>query len=283
MRVLITGGGGLVGGHLATRLALGHEVHTADRHERHPTAATGHVVELSDVSATARLFAEVEADLVIHTAYSTADLDRDVVEASASVLDACVETGAALIHISTDAVFSGTHAPYREDAVAHPVHPYGVAKRRVEEMVAERLPAAAIVRPSLIVHLDPDGPDAATAWVVDANRRGDPVTLFHDEIRSAVRLVDLLDVLEALVALPADRRGGIWHVAGPQPMSRAELGRLITEIFELDPTLIRVASASTLASPRPRDVSLNADRVRGELHLVPLPVATVPVHGQANR
>lgn len=284
MRVLVTGGSGMLGGHLARRLlVLGHEVHTADRHERAPDGARVHVVELSSPGAFASVVAEVRPGLVVHTAYSMEDLQRDVVVAGEMVLDACVEHGADLIHMSTDAVFDGQHPPYGESDVARPVHPYGVAKKQVEELIAARLPLAAVVRTSLIAHLDAEGPDSATAWVLDANRRGEPTTLFHDEYRTVVRLVDLLDVLVELVALPSDRRQGIWHVAGPERLSRVELGMIIAELFGLDPALMRAASASIIAAPRPRDVSLRADRVRDELHLVPLPVATVPSHGQQQR
>lgn len=283
MRVLVTGGSGLVGGHLTRRLVGRHELHTADRHPGRIEGATTHLVELSDVAAFAAVMDAAAPEVVVHTAYSTADLDRDVVAAGRTVIDACAASGASLIHISTDAVFSGRNAPYDEAAIPHPVHPYGVAKREVETYLAERHPTAAVIRTSLIVHLAADGPDGATAWVVDANRRGERVTLFHDEYRTAVRLADLLDVLEALVELPVPQRGGVWHVAGPERLSRAELGAVIAGVFDLDPSLIDAASAAEMAAPRPRDVSLRGTRVRDELHLVALPVATVPVHGQAQR
>lgn len=284
MRVLVTGGSGMLGGHLARRLgSAGWEVHTVDRHERAPVGAVSHVAELSVAGRFDEVVAATRPDLVVHTAYSMEDLDRDVVAASENVIDACATHDVALVHMSTDAVFDGEHAPYCEQDVPRPVHPYGVAKRQVELLIAERLPAAAVVRTSLIAHLDPAGPDSATAWVVEANRRGEPVTLFHDEYRSVVRLVDLLDVLMAVVELPAEARSGHWHVAGPQRMSRAELGAVIAEVFGLDRSLIRTASADTVTASRPRDVTLSAERVRRELHLSPLPVATVPHHGQQQR
>jgi len=283
MRIVVTGGSGLLGGHVAGRLGTAHDVHTADRHPGLIDGATAHLVELSDGAAVDRLIGELRPELVIHTAYSTSHPDRDIVAAGRSVVDACTRFGADLIHISTDAVFSGRNPPYSETATPHPVHSYGVAKRRVEEDIATRLPDAAVIRTSLIVHLDPSRPDGATAWVVDANRRGERVTLFEDEFRTAVRLVDLVDVLLALVERPSDRRRGIWHVAGPERLSRTELGAIVATAFDLDVALIDTASAATLSAPRPRDVSLSAARVRDELHLVALPVATVPSHGQAQR
>jgi dTDP-4-dehydrorhamnose reductase len=282
-RVLITGGGGMLGGSVATALAgLGHEVHTADRHDRAPVDVVRHVAELSAPGAFDAVVAAVRPDLVVHTAYSMEDLDRDVVVATTNVAAACAAHGAGLLHISTDAVFDGEHPTYAEGDVPEPVHPYGVAKRRVELEVLDAVPDATIVRTSLIVHLDPEMPDSATAWVVDANRDGRTVTLFTDEVRTAVRLVDLTAVVVELVDLdPSDRRG-FWHVAGPERLSRADIGAVIATAFDLDRDLIAHAPSSSVAGPRPRDVSLSAARAAAELSVRPAPVATLPRHGQAH-
>jgi dTDP-4-dehydrorhamnose reductase len=119
--------------------------------------------------------------------------------------------------------------------------------------------------------------------VVDANRAGRTVTLFTDEVRSAVRLVDLTDVVVELATMPAAARRGIWHVAGPERLSRAQIGAVIADAFDLDPSLIAHAPSSTVAGPRPKDVSLVAERVRRELSWAPMPIATLPGHGQAQR
>jgi dTDP-4-dehydrorhamnose reductase len=281
-RVLVTGGGGMLGGALSLALvASGHEVHTADRHDRGPDGVVRHVAELSTPGAFDAVVGDVRPDLVVHTAYSMEDLDRDVVAATTNVAFACAAHGAGMLHISTDAVFDGEHPLYAEDDVPEPVHPYGVAKRAVEEVVLDAVADATVVRTSLIVHLDADLPDSATAWVVDANRDGREVTLFTDEVRSAVRLVDLTAVLVELVGLDPAARRGIWHVAGPERLSRAEIGEVIAAAFDLDRSLIRHAPSSTVAGPRPRDVSLSAQRVAAELSVRPAAIATLPRHGQA--
>jgi dTDP-4-dehydrorhamnose reductase len=274
----------MLGGAVATALvAAGHEVHTADRHDRAPADVAGHVAELSRPGAFESVVAAVVPDLVIHAAYSMEDLERDVVAATTNVADACREHGCGLLHISTDAVFDGEHAPYDEEDVPRPIHPYGHAKRAVELVVAEAVPDATVVRTSLIVHLDREHPDSATAWVVDANRAGRPVTLFVDEVRTAVRLVDLVAVLVELVDREPPARAGIWHVAGPDALSRAEIGAVIASAFDLDASLVRHAPSSSVAGPRPRDVSLRARRMAAELSVRPAPIATVPSHGEAHR
>lgn len=282
-RILVTGGSGMLGGSVSVALLeLGREVATADRHDRGPADVERHVAELSVPGAFDAVVATVEPDLVVHTAYSMEDLDRDVVAATTNVAVACAAHGVGLLHISTDAVFDGERPTYAEGDIPSPVHPYGVAKRQVELVVLDTVPDATIVRTSLIAHLHPDTPDSATAWVVDANRAGRAVTLFTDEVRTAVRLVDLTAVLVELIALAPSARSGIWHVAGPERLSRADIGEVIATTFDLDRSLIAHAPSASVAGRRPRDVSLSAARAEARLSVRPAAIATLPGHGQAH-
>jgi dTDP-4-dehydrorhamnose reductase len=281
VRVLVTGAGGLVGGALCVALTSNHQVHGTVRSRAVPSGVTGHQVELSEPGEFARLVERIRPDCVVHAAYSTAHLERDVVRATEQVASGCARHGVRLINLSTDAVFDGEHAPYAETDRPEPVHAYGRAKRDAELLVRATVPDGSIVRTALIAHLDANCPDTATQWMLDAQRRGDPVTLFVDEIRTVVRLDDLVDTLAELVALDPGRCSGVWHVAGPDRLSRWDLGQIVADRLGLDRSLLIPGRASSMGEPRPRDVSLSCDRLAGELSSRPRPVATVPPHGQA--
>ncbi len=275
MRVLVTGGGGLLGSQLLRDAPSGLELYATVRTRPLPgdVIATVCPVELSDPEAGVALAREVRPDVIVHTAYGTADLDRDVVAATNVVAQAAAEAGAQLLHVSSDVVFDGEHAPYDEAAAPAPVHAYGRAKARAEQIVLERCPDAAVVRTSLIVR--PDPPDPVTEWLVDGLRAGRPVTLYGDEWRCPILVEDLAAMIWEVVGLPRAESRGVWHLVGPEALTRAQLGRRLARRLGLDEsTLIEVPSPAPVAGGegRPRDLRLGADRARSMLVHRPSPV-----------
>lgn len=258
-RVLVTGGAGLLGSALLRAAPSDVEPHATRR--RTPVSAEGveaHSVDLADAEATRDLWRRVRPDVVIHTAYSYDEGERDVWEATRSVVAACRETGAALVHLSSDVVLGGEHAPYDEAAEPAPVHDYGRWKARAEAHVRAETPGAAVIRTSLIVGVDPL--DRGSAWIVGALGRGEPVRLFVDELRCPTAADDLAAQLWEVAALPAEERGGVWNLAGPEAVSRHTLGVLVALRHGLDPAAIVPARSADHPAPRPRDLRLTTAR-----------------------
>ena len=64
------------------------------------------------------------------------------------------------------------------------------------------------------------------------------------------------DLAEAIWGLVADRAAGVVHLAGPERLSRAQIGLRCAEHLGLSADLVRTASAADHPQPRPRDLSL---------------------------
>jgi len=257
LTVLVTGGSGTV----ATALLAGAPEHVtvhATWRSRPPSGpATPHRIELTDAAAVAALVADTAADVVVHTAYSMSER-ADVVDTTACVAAACAASGAALVHLSTDAVFDGDHPPYREGDRPSPVSDYGAWKLEAEELAVAGVPDVCITRTSLVVGIDP--PDPASARLLESVRAGEGATLFHDELRQPILAADLAAELWALVALERSGRAGIWHLPGAEVLSRLELGERVCERVGLPSTGLRPGSQADHPGRRPRDLTMLAGR-----------------------
>ena len=104
-------------------------------------------LDITDAAAVLRTVEERRIDVIVNCAAYT-DVERaEEDEARADLLNhkaaaylaaAAKETGATLIHVSTDYVFDGTaHLPYTEDAPTAPLGVYGRTKLAGERAVAE--------------------------------------------------------------------------------------------------------------------------------------------------
>lgn len=270
LRVLVTGGAGLLGSTLLRIAPSTAELH-ATRRRTAVQGANAHTIELSEADAVVALWRRLRPELVIHTAYSATDGERDILEATRSVVAGCEAVGAGLIYLSTDALLDGESGPYAEAAEPAPVHEYGEWKARAERLVRERIPRAAVVRTSLISCFAPLDPRGAS--IAEGLRARRPVTLFVDELRCPIAAVDLARQIWEIAALPVEERGGVWHLAGPEALSRYALGLLVAAHQGLDPAGITPARSTDAPVRRPRDVRLLTARADAALQTRARPVS----------
>lgn len=219
-RILVTGGSSYLGQHLVPRTV---EVHNCiyTYFSQNPLDLPGGVwLDIRDKESTTRLVHDCHPDVIIHTAGSNRSEDmEDVITLGAeNITSAAKQADARLIHISTDVIFDGSQAPYREVDPPSPIHAYGRAKAVAEGIVSGH-DNHVIIRTSLIYGLAVM--DLSTKWIVNALEAGESITLFNDQLRNPVWVETLS---RACLELCDSQFTGIINIAGRQQMSRAELG-----------------------------------------------------------
>lgn len=253
-RLLVTGASGTLGQHVARlALAAGWEVTGTFFTAPRPAPIAWRRLDVTDRAAVAALVAELRPDAIIHTAYQARGpaLWAATADGAANVALAAARAGVRLVHLSTDALFDGTAAPYDERARPSPITPYGAAKAAAETAVAAIAPGAAIVRTSLILSHDPLDPQQQ---LVLALLDGQPGRLFTDEVRCPIAAEDLA---AALLELVADDFAGVINVAGPEALSRYALGRLVAAAHGRSPEAVPAGTLAASGLHRPADVRLD--------------------------
>ncbi|MFF0746712.1 SDR family oxidoreductase [Streptomyces sp. NPDC004111] len=261
MTILIIGGSGLLGTELIRQAAAAEHTTAATFVTRPGSIAqvAWHALDLRHPEQLEAVVAEVAPRLIINATSGGPDW-AVTAEGPIRVAMAAVRHGCRLVHVSSDAVFSGTRVHYDESCLPDPVTPYGAAKAAAETGVRLVASDAVIARTSLIIG-DLRSPHVQLVHDLSAGTRNG--VLFTDDIRCPVHVTDLA---AALLELALGESNGVHHLAGADAVSRHELGILIAERDGLDASRLPVGLRADTLLPGALDVRLNSRTTQHRLH-----------------
>lgn len=213
MKILITGANGQLGRALQNVL-IDHHLILVDLPE----------IDITERSALASVFDAGQPDLVIHCAAYT-DVDgcaRDPILAhrvnalgTQNVALACQAAGIAMVHISTNEVFSGEDpAGYEEWMPLSPRNPYGKSKAAGERHVLSLLNRFYIVRTAWLYA--PGGRNFIHAILRRAREEGS-IRVVTDEVGNPTYVADLAEAIGRLISTD---QYGIYHFVNSGACSR---------------------------------------------------------------
>jgi len=229
-----------------------------------------------DVTNVEAVMAWVEAHrpalIVNAAAFTGVDLAEGEREAAYAVnaagashlAEAAAETGADLIHVSTDFVFDGRLGrPYIEADAAAPLNLYGASKLEGERQVLDQHPQALVLRTAWL--LGGQGGSFIDAMLKRAATRQD-LRVVADQTGSPTDVHDLARAI--VVAAERLARGAtpqqVYHVAGSEAATWHEIAEAAVEAWARlsGQTPRRVAAIATsewpCAARRPQDSRLDS-------------------------
>lgn len=200
------------------------------------------------------------------------------------------QAGVVPVLFSSDYVFGGDRAPYSESDSVCPLNAYGEQKATLEQGLQAALPPDSylLLRLTKLYDLEPDSQgllaDMARAW-----RLGKSISAATDQHFNPLWIAD---AVQAILSLLSHNARGLYHLGGPEGISRYQLAQKLAQALEMDPAsqqaLIHPIALQDLQEPflRPKDTRLSTRRLEATLpDWQPLPLqracADFHTNGQA--
>ncbi|WP_369048619.1 NAD(P)-dependent oxidoreductase [Tenacibaculum sp. UWU-22] len=270
-KVVITGSNGLLGQSLVNLLLKekeSYKVYGFSRGENKSGREDFSYISIDITNKTQlhKKLTECNADVIINTAAmanvdecekNKQQCDNINVTAVKYLVDFCEETNAHLVHISTDFIFDGTKGYYAETDMPNPINYYGLSKLKSEKIIEKSKIKYTILRTILVygnVHHMPR--KNIVLWVKQSLKERKEVTIVNDQYRMPTYVENL--ALACKIAIDKTHTG-IYNISSNTLLSIYEIALQIAEVFNLDKSLIKPISTTTLNQIAPRPVKTGFD------------------------
>jgi dTDP-4-dehydrorhamnose reductase len=273
MKILITGGSGLLGQYLNIFLSKDNDILTVYNNNAGNCLNFNNAkLDITNFVAVSDLLGKYRPDAVVHCAGFTrpeacnADNKKEVylsnVEAVKYLAELCDRFNSKLIFTSTDLVYDGNEGSMlEEDSKLNPVTMYAETKLQAEEMIKNTFDNYIILRTSLLIGLGLNHAKTNFHLMYKNLKEGISPKLFSDQYRTPFSLINASEIICGLVK--PEIKNITFNFGGKDRVSRVELGEIVCRIAGFDKSLIdRISMFDIQGFPAVRDVSLNTKKLQ---------------------
>jgi len=273
MRILITGGSGLLGQYLNMELSKENEILTTYLTDPGNCKNCNSVqLDIRDKENVINLFKNFKPEIVVHLAAISTPMPvpslsskkiYDInVNSTSTLAELCNNYSAKLIFISTDLVYAGYRGSMlKEDSKLIPISLYAETKLMGELKIQEISSNYIILRTSFLYGFGIENKKNHFDQMYNNLKNGKQVKLFYDQYRTALSLPEAVRIINQLTKL--DIKNEIINFGGNERVNRVEMGELLCEIAGFDKSQIRKISMKEIPDYQAvEDVSLNTDKLQ---------------------
>jgi dTDP-4-dehydrorhamnose reductase len=282
MKILITGGSGVLGQYLNCYLSRYNEILTI-YHSKPGNCLLFNTAkaDITDYRRMHDLFAMFRPDVVIHSAaYSSpvtaagitpSDIYNVNVKATEKIAELCNHSNAKMIYISTDLVYAGYRGSFlKEDGKLIPASLYAETKLVGEKKTAETAERYLILRMSLLYGFGLNGAENFFNRVYSNLKHDQPVKLFTDQYRSPLSLHNAAVMMEMIIE--SDMTNTVLNFGGNERVSRYQLGEILCESAGFNKDLLQKTSLDEMPEiPKVEDVSMDISKIKN-IGILPLSI-----------
>jgi len=268
MKILITGGSGLLGQYLNLLLSKDNEI--CSLYNLNPGNClnyNSYKIDITDSNGMSELFSSFNPDVVIHTACfsrpeTCASAEEDLVlrtniDATENISELCEKYKAKLIYTSTDLVYDGYQGEMlKENAILNPLTLYARTKLSAEEKIQNTFNNFIILRTALLFGIGLNHSRNNFHYMYDNFKSGKRYKLFYDQFRTPLSLLNAAEIIAGLCN--PDLKNIILNFGGKERVSRAGLAEILCDVCKFDKNLIDKISMDDIEGfTKVPDVSLN--------------------------
>lgn len=273
MKILITGGSGLLGQYLNIELSKENSILTL-YYKNIGNCVDFKNIKVNIISYTEleKIFREFLPDVVVHTASvstprAAAELNvktvYDVnVNSTKKIAELCDKHKARLIYTSTDLVYAGYRGSMlKEEAKIIPVSLYAETKLMGEVKIQETFDNYLILRMALMYGFGLSHSRNHFHQMYENLKNGKKVKLFYDQFRTPLSLLEVAKIINYFCG--KEIKGEVINTGGRERVSRVELGEILCNVADFDKKLIEKISMDEIKDiPAVADVSMNTDKLQ---------------------
>jgi dTDP-4-dehydrorhamnose reductase len=272
MKILITGGSGLLGEYLNRQLTVSHTILTVYNNTAGLCSNYNSVkADITDAGRMKDIFTSFAPEVVIHTAavsnqqkassMPSKEVFRINVRATQNIAELCDLHKAKLIYTSTDLVYAGYRGSYlKEDAKLIPVSLYAETKLMGEQKITGTFENYIILRTALLFGFGLNQSKNHFHDMYLRLQKGEKARLFTDQYRSPLSLYEAARIIGKLAEAPVYNE--IINFGGPEKLSRYDMGLLLCKEAGLNSGLIEAITMADIPGlVQVADVSMDISKL----------------------
>ncbi|MDP2922106.1 MAG: SDR family oxidoreductase [Candidatus Omnitrophota bacterium] len=267
MKLLIIGASGILGSRLFND-AIGKKWNTLGTYCSHECGGLIYL-DVRDMGSMEKVFDFFRPETVVMAGGITdvdlctlkPKLSEDInIKGTLNLVKKIKEYGSKLVYVSTDYIFDGESGPYKEEDKPNPINVYGRTKLEAENIVKAKLKDYLIVRTCQLYGIDHMRKNFAIKII--HNMQNGKNVYAADDLYSTPTYAGSLS--EIIIKLIEKKASDIYHGAGAEFINRYDYVNKISDIFELDKSLMQRVKLKDLKlkAKRPKKGGLKTDRVK---------------------
>lgn len=273
MKILITGGSGLLGS--ATAALFKDYYRTFITYTDNKVFIEGceaYRLDITNKEEVFKVIGAIQPDFIMHTAAlvgvgiceNNKELAYDInVNGTRHIAEAADKFNSRIAHISTDYVFDGKKGMYKETDKPNPLNYYAKTKLEAEKLINKN---HAIIRTSIYGwNVIKERKNFAT-FILEGLENSKKINIFEDQYNTLILANNLAEALKEIVD---KNKKGIYNIGGSERQSKYEFALKLADVFELNKSLINPITIDDAEdkAQRPPDISLDSTKAKKELNV----------------